>query len=146
MKKLIPELADWNDGKGIDVRSWISCVGNYEHAIGYTEIFWPSFEYYDGCIFFKGFSKSNYHEWLENQKGNKLAVQAVVNHTHILDLFPNVDEQPSEQQVIFLGQTLKNMWHQKLKIDFPNHNCVVLFEEENCDDLLSYEITFFISE
>ncbi|HSA77298.1 MAG TPA: hypothetical protein VLG72_00365 [Nitrospirota bacterium] len=42
--KLIPELSDWNNGKGIDVVSWIGCVGDFQKAIGYSVMFWPHFE------------------------------------------------------------------------------------------------------
>lgn len=41
VERLIPELAGWNDGKGISVESWISGIGRYDHAIGYCTIFWP---------------------------------------------------------------------------------------------------------
>ena len=39
--KLIPELKDWNNGDGIDVQSWIECVGSFQKAIGYSTMFWP---------------------------------------------------------------------------------------------------------
>lgn len=48
--QLIPELSQWNNGAGIDVATWIGCVGRYDHAIGYASIFWPEFVMHDGCI------------------------------------------------------------------------------------------------
>ena len=40
---MLPELAEWNNGKGIDLKSWIGCSGNFRLAIGYSAIFWPRF-------------------------------------------------------------------------------------------------------
>lgn len=36
---LIPELPKWDEGKGIDVDSWLACVGNFEHAVAYARLF-----------------------------------------------------------------------------------------------------------
>lgn len=36
--KLIPELPDWNNGKGIDVESWIDCIGTFQLAVGYSTL------------------------------------------------------------------------------------------------------------
>ena len=33
MADLVPETSEWNTGRGIDLRSWIGCVGNIEYAI-----------------------------------------------------------------------------------------------------------------
>jgi hypothetical protein len=41
--KLIPELADWNAGTGITLAAWISGVGRFDHALGYSTIFFARF-------------------------------------------------------------------------------------------------------
>ncbi|MCD4824871.1 MAG: hypothetical protein K8S55_09695 [Phycisphaerae bacterium] len=144
INKLIPELAEWNNGDGIDIDAWAQCVGNFEHAIAYAELFWPEFELYDGCAFFAGIDKRNYQDWMKSTNGDKTSVQAVMNHTHIVDLFPNVKEEPTREQVVHLGRKLKDMWETKLKRDFPGQEITVSFPEDESEDLLSYEITFFI--
>lgn len=140
---LIPELRDWNGGAGIDVDSWICCVGNFEHAIGYGRLFWPEFVAFDGCVFGPGFTESNYRNWMDSTKGDKRAVQVVMNHQHILDLFGDQALSPTRDQVVYLGRLLKDVWSAKLKRDFPGWVVVVSFPEEHCEDLLDYEITFF---
>ena len=54
--KLIPEMRDWNNGAGIDVRSWIGCSGSFELAIGYSTIFWPEFVEIERYVLRAGFS------------------------------------------------------------------------------------------
>jgi hypothetical protein len=60
--KLIPELPDWNNGKGIDVESWIDCTGNFQLAVGYSTLFWPRFVEFEDCVLREGFSVDSYRK------------------------------------------------------------------------------------
>ena len=141
MADLIPETRDWNNGSGIDIRSWIGCIGSIEHAIGYGELFWPEFTELDGCIFFAGVTEQNYRGFMQQAGGNKRAVEAVINHRHVLDLF-SVSE-PSRDQVVYLGRLLREMWAAKLAREFPDLQFEVSFPEEGCEVLLDYEVSFY---
>jgi hypothetical protein len=140
---LIPETREWNGGRGIDLEAWIGCVGNFEHAIGYGELFWPEFAEQDGCVFFAGFSKESHRGFIQQTGGDRQAVEAVMNHRHILDLFCCPELEPTREQVVYLGRLLKEMWTAKLQRDFPGRRFVVAFPEERSENLLDYEITFF---
>jgi len=140
---LIPETRDWNAGKGIDLMSWLGCVGSFEHAIAYGELFWPEFAEFNGCVFFAGFSEESYRGFMCQTKGNKQAVEAVMNHRHILDLFSRPELQPSQNQIVYLGRLLREIWAAKLRRDFPDKRLVVSFPEHPSEDLLDYEVTFF---
>ena len=93
---LISELASWNDGQGIDVDSWLIRVGSFEHAIAYAHLFWPSFTVFEDCVLFAGFSEEIFWGFMEQTRGDKRAVEAVMNHRHILDLFQGVSREPTE--------------------------------------------------
>ena len=140
---LVPETREWTGGNGIDLLSWIGCVGSYEHAIAYAEIFWPDFTLFDDCVFFAEFSEESYQGFMQHTGGNKQAVEAVMNHQHILDLFCGPELPPTRVQVIYLGRLLKDIWEVKLKHDFPERVFEVFFSEEPSDDLLDYQVTFF---
>ena len=43
VETLIEELDQWNNGKGVSAQDWISMMGKYDFAIGYSLIFWPRF-------------------------------------------------------------------------------------------------------
>jgi hypothetical protein len=43
----------------------------------------------------------------------------------------------------FIGRRLKEMWAAKLAQDFPNRSFTASFPEEDCEDLMDYEISFF---
>lgn len=141
--KLIPELKTWNQGEGIDVDEWIGCISNFEHMIGYCAIFWPEFALHEDCVMFADFDKKDFGGFLENYHGNKNAVEQTMNHWHIIDLFSMDKPKPTKDQITFLGRTLKEIWEAKLKRDFPNRNIVVVFNEDDCVELIDYSITFY---
>jgi len=138
---LIPELSKWNNGSGIDVVSWIDGIGNFEHGIAYGRMFWQDFVEHDDCIFFADFSQRSYSGFMRQLKGNKEAVEVVMNHQHISDYFPQ--HEPTKDQVIYLGRLLKEIWQTKLKRDFPSRNVIVEFYEQDCEWIDEYQITFF---
>ena len=143
---LIPEMKEWNDGRGIHVGDWLACYGNYELTVAYTSLFWPEFVIHDDCVFSAPFTeqhKESYKGFMKQTDGHKSSVEAVMNHQHILDLFPNVEAEPTRDQVLHIGRILRQMWQKKLNSDFPDREITVSFPEEHCEDLLDYEVTFF---
>jgi hypothetical protein len=102
LNELIPELPLWNNGDGIDVEGWLSCMGNYEFAIAYAQFFWPEFIEHDGCLFRGSVHEKPYQNWVDSTKGKKTSIEAVMNHVHILDIFPNVKIPPSREQIVYL--------------------------------------------
>jgi len=141
MADLVPETRDWNGGSGIDIAVWIGCISSIEYAIGYGELFWPEFAELDGCVFFAGVTEAGYRGFMEQTGGDKRAVEAVLNHRHILDLFSGA--QPTREQVVYFGRLLREVWAAKLARDFPGRRFVVSFPEEGCEGLLDYEVSFF---
>jgi hypothetical protein len=141
MTDLVPETQAWNDGKGIDLEAWIGCEGRLEYAIAYGELFWPDFTEHDGCVFFAGFNEDSYRGFMQQTGGNRQAVEAVMNHSHIIDLFPG--SRPAREQVVYFGRLLREIWATKLAHNFPDRKFVVSFTEEPSEDLLDYEVTFY---
>ena len=140
---LIPQLATWKNGEGTDVDTWLVNVGSYEHAVAYANLFWPEFTVHDDCVLVAGFNETIFDGFMEQTGGNRRAVEQVMNHRHILDLFQKPDQAPSEEIIVHLGRVLKDMWSCKLRHDFPSRTIVVSFTENDVEDLLDYEITFY---
>jgi hypothetical protein len=144
--KLIPSSADWNHGKGTDPETWLSFSGSFELTIAFGTLFWPEFTTHEDCVFFAPFtnaSRASYQGFMEQTKGNKRSVEVVMNHRHILDLFPSADTPPSREQVLFIGRMLQDIWQTKLNREFPDRTIRVSFPEDHSEDLRDYEITFF---
>jgi len=141
--KLIPELQQWNDGQGISLEAWTSCVGSYDLAIGYATLFWPDFVLYDDCVFFKEPDAAEYKDWMAHCRGDKQSVEKVMNHHHLMDLFRNSQFSPTKEILVHIGKLLRDVWQCKLKRDFPDRQIRVEFYDDATDDLVRYEITVF---
>jgi hypothetical protein len=142
---LIPELPDWNNGAGIAPEAWISCAGSYELAIGYSLIFWPSFERFGRYVFRNGgFTEESVRSWEEACDGDRRRIEAVVNHVHIADIHYGTG--PSEAQLRYLGRILKSVHEAKLAQDFTDLAFTVAFNDEPGLDLEDYELAFWQTE
>ena len=146
-ENLIPELQLWNNGRGIDIGGYLACMGNFELAIAFANFFWPAFFEHDGCILRSDLRTARefeiYEQWKVSTKNNKTAIESVMNHVHILDIFPNVETPPTREQILYVGRILNDMWTAKLHKDFPNRNVIIDFTDDCGDDLLEYQITCF---
>jgi hypothetical protein len=139
---LIPELKDWNNGKGIDILSWAQCTANHKVLVGCSRILWPDFIEHDGCILLgDSIDEARYLGFLGSAKGDKTVTEATMNHIHISDLFAT--ELPTRELVLYVGRLMKEIWEVKLGHDFPNRAITVSFPEEDDLELVRYEITFF---
>jgi hypothetical protein len=138
------ELAAWNNGDGIDLESWIGCVGNFSLAVGYLSVFCPGFVEFEGYILREGFAESSLRGFEETCSGDRKAIETVMNHLHIADIQHNDCEDLSTDKVVLLGRKLKEIYEARLQWQFPNKPCEVSFHQpEDCDDLEAYEITFW---
>jgi hypothetical protein len=139
---LIPEMRDWNNGKGIDIDSWIQCMANHKILVGCSRILWPSFVEHDGCILLgDSVDEARYRGFLDSAKGDKTVTEATINHLHVLHLFGT--ELPTRELVLYVGRLMKKIWQVKLNHDFPDRGITVSFPEEDDLELVDYEITFF---
>lgn len=140
---LLPELSEWNEGRGIPLDVFRFSVGRYDHAVAYAEVFWPDFILHDGCILRYEPDLSVFKDWMESLKGDRSRVEAVMNHLHILDMFTTEHFEPTQEIVSHLAGVLKDMWSCKLIRDFPDRRISVETYVGDTEDLLTYEITFF---
>lgn len=137
---LIAELPLWNGGNGISAEDWIGCAGSFELAIGYSLVFWPTFNRMGSYIVIAGVSERAIRDW-EGAGHSRSQIEAVLNHLHIVDMQAGVPP-PTEAQVIFLGRTLKSIWEVKLAADFPDRSFEVIFDDTPGMNLTEYQITF----
>jgi hypothetical protein len=144
-RALVAELPVWNGGKGISLDDWANCTATPEQLIGASRILWPEFIEYDGCVFDAArFGAPNYEAWFKSTKGNRGAIERVVNHVHIVDLFGSDEVQPSYAQVVYLENVIAQMLRAKLALDFPGrHFTVSIASTTEQDDLTDHEVTFW---
>jgi hypothetical protein len=137
------ELSAWNGGNGIELQSWVECIGDFKLAVGYSTIFWPQFVLFEDYILREGFSVESLRGF-ENGNKHKASVEWVMNHLHIADIHCNDSNNVSEDKITFLGNVLKEIYETKLRAQFPDRPCDVEFQEpEDKKDLTAYQLSFW---
>jgi hypothetical protein len=143
-KSMEAELSKWNCGNGVDLETWINGSGNFSLAVGYTTIFWPNFVSFDGYILQSGFSESELRKFESREGITKKTIEWINNHLHLSNIHHGECEDISKDKLVILGDTLKEIYEAKLKLQFPNNPCVVEFYiPEDKDDLWEYQISFW---
>ncbi len=143
------ELGSWNNGKGIDLESWVSCSGSFSLAVGYSTIFCPKFIEFDGYIL-EGSKRLDERtikciRGFESEEGSTpKSVEWVINHFHIADLQYSDCEDLSPDKLLILGEALKETYESRLSYFLPNKPCIVEFyKPNNLEDVLDYQISFW---
>lgn len=145
---LITDLDEWESHNGFHIGpdGWLAGMGSFNFAIAFTSLFHPEFIIHDDCVFIAPLSEQdekNYKSFLVSSNDDRSKTEVTINHKHLMDLFPNSDETPTREQILYLGRILKDMWQLKLDRDFPDRIFVVSFPEDYSEDLHEYEITFW---
>ncbi len=143
-ESMTASLAAWNNGKGIDLESWIGCEGNFSLAVGYTTIFWPDFVEFDGYILRDGFSEESLRAFEKQEAGDRKSVESLMNHLHIADVQHFGCPDASADKLLLLGKVLKEVYQAKLQWQFPDKPCTVeLFIPDDPENLTEYQISFW---
>lgn len=141
---LFPELKEWNSGRGIRPIDWVSAFGSMPDALLYSSIFWPNFMEFEGCLIFSSADLSIFQQWKESLNDNKMAIEKMMNHCHLTDFFPNSQKEPTNEQIVYFGNLLKEMWLCKLKQDFPHLPVRVEFYWQNSEATEDAQITVYL--
>jgi hypothetical protein len=126
------------------INVWLDNIGRYDAAAAYASLFWPAFTEVDGCVLLGPAVPKYYNEWKAKFGQETWKIESVLNHRHILDLFP-MDRDPSKELILHLGNVMKEMWTEKLRRDFPDRKFVVSFPEDFNFGIDNPEITFYTS-
>ena len=67
-----------------------------------------------------------------------------MNHLHLADIHLNDRANLSEDKILLLGNTLKEIYEIKLRSQFPDRPCVVeFFEPEDRTKLIEFQLSFW---
>jgi hypothetical protein len=143
------ELQAWNNGKGIDLESWVGCSGSFSLAVGYTTIFCPNFIEFDDYIFvgnepLDDQAIKNVRSFESQEGSTPKSVEWVINHLHIADIQYRGCEDISSDKLLLLGSALKETYAARLAYLFPTKPCVVEFYiPDDPDEFDDYQLSFW---
>lgn len=140
---VLPELREWNDGKGVSPEAWLNSFGSVPQALMYSALFCPEFVEFEGCLLWHDASPEMFVQWMTTLGGNRSAVERVMNHVHLTDLFLNAPQPPTDAQVDHLGHVLQDLWGLQLRRDFPHLDVQVAFEWDDPEASDTAQITVY---
>jgi len=130
----IPQLDGWiADGGDFDPRTFLLSSVTIGEAAAMSLLLWPEFTEYRSCVFLRFlFDTQAIDKWFGELKGDGRAVESVVNHLHLWDVFAPKTE-PEYVLVSELAPKLGEMWMAALKRTFSSREFVVSVTSEAND-------------
>ncbi|MEN3538233.1 hypothetical protein AAH991_24195 [Microbispora sp. ZYX-F-249] len=130
----LPQADGWmTTADGFDVRAFLLANVTVGEAAALSLLFWPEFVEYRDCVFLGAlFDKRSVDTWFEELKGDRSAVENVVNHLHLWDVFAPRSE--SEYAILpEVASRVAAMWRAALRDAFPAREFVVAVLGEEGD-------------
>ncbi|MEA5509507.1 hypothetical protein VB715_07000 [Crocosphaera sp. UHCC 0190] len=135
----------WKAINGEDFSPWdyLFRASRAEVAIILATLFCPEFIEYDGGIFLaEAFDQAIYQQW-KQQLGNDIkAIEKVMNHQHIDDLFSG-SNRVGINNLCYLGQAIRQMWENHLKLVYPHLRFVVCCEHDEDTVTVTFYQSYF---
>ena len=106
-----------------DFWSYLNLRADYDLAAAFSKFFWPDFIEVEGYVLLaRNCEPQNFREWEERLNDNRSAVEGMINHVHIGDLFLNSPKEVREAKGLseYLANILMVCWKHALQEQFPD--------------------------
>jgi hypothetical protein len=138
-KAWLPDLDTWDY---LNLRD-----ADFDFTAAFSKLFWPDFVEVDGCVLLaRSYNPQNFAQWQARYPGNPRAVEAMLNHVHISDLYPGIPVGPDSPLPLleYLAQVLMVCWKHALLELFPDKQFT--FSYLTAPEVPSPEISFYQAE
>src|SRR5580658_4025726 len=89
----IREIRSTWTGPGVEstgLWTYLNFKGSLQLAYGFSSLFWPDFEEVDGALILaEKYTEESFQNWFQHFHGDLTAIEKMMNHVHIEDLFMN---------------------------------------------------------
>lgn len=115
---------DHFDGE-ISLVSYASENVEIHQAVTISMMLWPTFCKIDGCFIWQRSNEeeklvSNVGTWMEQRNGDRSAVESIVNHLHLWDVFDSQGEDGAEEAIEWMASIFEKSWTCALKDQYPD--------------------------
>jgi hypothetical protein len=129
-----PQVKEWMAGSdAFNPPSFLMATTTIAEATALLMIAWPEFVEYRGRIFLKwSFLQSKVDTWFEELDGDGPAVEGVVNHLHLWDVF-SLKGPEDYKAASMLAVNIAKMWRIAVREAFPGREFDVAITDEPDD-------------
>ncbi|WP_240915812.1 hypothetical protein [Metapseudomonas otitidis] len=111
----------WDNKSQVDEYSYISDQCNPEDVLLSCRVVFPDFVVVENGVFLeRNYSGDAFLSWLERFGGDLHAVERMINHTHLYDLFDGCVEDVDDRVFEQLAEVLAFSWKLILENKFPD--------------------------
>jgi len=100
-------------------------------TLAVAAILWPKFVEVRGCVLLScRYDATEFEGWWSQLDGDHTAIEDMVNHLHLWDVFPAVDDPLAERGLVELGELMAESWRYALRSAYPGRDFLVSFDME----------------
>lgn len=108
--------------------------GDFQLAADFSKLFWPDFVEVDGYVLLaEQFEEADVAQWRQQFGDDRKAVESMVNHVHLYDLFNNTGNTHKTALADYLGRVLVICWRRALAEAFPDKRFTVEYATDPDD-------------
>lgn len=113
-----------------DAAAYLAEHLNVTAAALFSELMCPDLTFVRGCVILTSrYRKDNFEQWWAQEDGNVSAIEAVVNHVHLWDIFEPVGE-IEERALESLARRMARSWALHAESQFPDRIFVAEVTDE----------------
>jgi hypothetical protein len=128
----LPEFRAWSERfePPADTSVYITQNIGITTAMVLSELFFPELTKVRDCILLLShYEPSNFDKWWASTAGDRVAVERVINHVHLWDLFEPTDE-PEKRALEVLSRRVAQAWRCYAEASFPDREFEVTVTDE----------------
>lgn len=124
----------WHYPEKMDVFNYISFNIHPEEVLILSSLFFPKLIEVEGCIFLDSkYDYENYLLWKKEFNNDRTAMEKMINHTHIYDIFSNCTDKIEDTIFEQVGQLLQSSWSNFFCKQFPEKTIIVEYSHTESD-------------
>jgi hypothetical protein len=134
--------SSWAKKDDIDIFSYVSTMCNPEDCLVFCRLLFPDFFVSEGAVILSAkYDHDAFIVWLAKFNGDARAVEKIMNHTHLYDVFAGCMDEVDDVVFEQLAEVIALSWRLALKEKFPDTNFSV--DVSNSDQDYGPTVTFY---
>ncbi|WP_223484339.1 hypothetical protein [Pseudomonas sp. A-RE-19] len=134
--------SSWAKKDTIDIFSYLSAMCNPEDCLLFCRLLFPDFFISQGAVILNAkYDHNVFVVWLEKFDGDVCAVEKIMNHTHLYDIFSGCADEVDDVVFEQLAEIVALSWRLVLKDKFPGIKFSV--DVSNSDQDYGPTVTFY---
>ena len=134
IKKFNSWKNNWDNPSSLGLLNYISFNIHPDDVLILGNLFFPNFIEFDNSIFYsEHFNLNGYNEWRQKLNNDSIAIEKVINHVHVYDIFTNCTDQIDDATFKNIGKLLQLSWSMYLNKVFPDKQIIVMYSDDESE-------------